>query len=99
MATLAELIRGLGKGSFAVADGKGRKRKVAGEKGSLDVEELAGGKVSLSKDVSSFFGQVSPYSSGPPTQDTEVLLIHLTLLGYIEECKFTCHFAMKLDKY
>ena len=58
LVTLAELVRGLGKGSFAVADGKGRKRKVVGEKGSVDVEELAGGKVSFNKEASLFLAKL-----------------------------------------
>lgn len=49
---LADLVRGLGGGAFPVV-GEGRKRKVAG-KSSLDLTAIAGGKVSLSKDVSGF---------------------------------------------
>lgn len=60
LATLADLVRGLGGGSFAVAEGKGRKRKATGEKGSLNVEEVAGGKVALSKDVSGIFDLFKP---------------------------------------
>lgn len=54
LANLADLVRGLGGGSFGVVDeGHGRKRKakLAAEKGSLDVQAIAGGKVELNKEV------------------------------------------------
>lgn len=54
LGTLADLVRGLGGGNFAVAlqDKKG-KRKVGGEKSSVDLETVCGGKVGLNKEVSS----------------------------------------------
>jgi ATP-dependent DNA helicase Q1 len=86
LATLADLVRGLGGGSFAVATGKGRKRKVTNEKMSVDLVGIAGGKVELNKEVR--FTAPTAYSQTDETisQDTESLLIHLTLLGYVEEC-------------
>jgi ATP-dependent DNA helicase Q1 len=53
LAALADLVRGLGGGSFGVVQqGKGRKRKLGEEKGRVDVVDVAGGKVELNKDVS-----------------------------------------------
>jgi ATP-dependent DNA helicase Q1 len=52
---LAELVRGLGGGTFPVvgvrAKGKG---KASAEKGSVDVKELNGGKVALSKEQTEY---------------------------------------------
>ena len=55
LGTLADLVRGLGGGSFAMTDtsGRGTKRKMTGEKRSVDLDAIAGGKVNLSKEVSS----------------------------------------------
>ncbi|CAE6507720.1 unnamed protein product [Rhizoctonia solani] len=48
---LADLVRGVGGKAFQVpAGGGGRRRKSQGEKVGLDLEGIAGGKVSLSKD-------------------------------------------------
>jgi ATP-dependent DNA helicase Q1 len=57
LANLADLVRGLGGGTFGVVDeghgqGKKRKAKLGAEKGSLDVQGLTGGKVELNKEVS-----------------------------------------------
>ena len=54
LATLADLVRGLGGGNFAVASakGKGKRQAASGEKGSLDVDDIVGGKVTLNKEVS-----------------------------------------------
>ena len=51
---LADLVRGVGGKAFQVPSGggKGRRRKSQGEKVGLDLEGIAGGKISLSKDVS-----------------------------------------------
>jgi hypothetical protein len=51
---LSDLVRGAGGASFSVAQqGGGRKRKSGGkEKVGLDLDAIAGGKLSLSKDVS-----------------------------------------------
>ncbi|WVR04515.1 hypothetical protein IAU60_001519 [Kwoniella sp. DSM 27419] len=69
LANLADLVRGLGGGSFSVVGGgegtKG-KRKIAGEKAQIDLDDV-GGKVTMSKD------------------DTEALLTHLVLLGYLAD--------------
>lgn len=59
LAALADLVRGLGGGSFGVVQqGKGRKRKLGEEKGRVDVADVAGGKVELNKDVSGSDGLV-----------------------------------------
>ena len=51
---LGDLVRGSGGGSYGVAGG-GRRGKGRGkEKVGLDLEDIAGGKVKLSKDVSQF---------------------------------------------
>ncbi|CAE7231975.1 unnamed protein product [Rhizoctonia solani] len=49
---LADLVRGVGGKSFQVplGGGKGKRRKSQGEKVALDLEGVAGGKASLSKD-------------------------------------------------
>jgi ATP-dependent DNA helicase Q1 len=49
LANLADLVRGLGGGSFAVKSGK----RKGTEKGEMDVVDVAGGKVEMSKDVGS----------------------------------------------
>jgi hypothetical protein len=49
---LGDLVRGSGGGSYGVAGGGGRGRGKAKEKVGLDLEDIAGGKVKLSKDVS-----------------------------------------------
>lgn len=49
---LADLVRGAGGGSFSVSTGGGRKGKYQlKEKVGLDLDAVAGGKVTLSKDV------------------------------------------------
>lgn len=55
VAALGDLVRGLGGTSFLVAEGKKRK---ATEKVTLDIDELAGGKVLLNKDVSRMIKRV-----------------------------------------
>ncbi|EIW68807.1 hypothetical protein TREMEDRAFT_12143, partial [Tremella mesenterica DSM 1558] len=68
LSNLADLVRGLGGGSFGIMiQGKKGKRRMGGEKEKLDLNEVAGGKVGLSKEASSS------------------LLIHLTLLGYLQD--------------
>jgi ATP-dependent DNA helicase Q1 len=53
LSALAELARGLGGGSFAIANAPKRgKGKVVDDKGFLDVAKLCGAKVALNKDVS-----------------------------------------------
>ena len=53
---LADLVRGVGGKAFQVpaggGGGRGRRRKSQGEKVGLDLDGIAGGKASLSKDVS-----------------------------------------------
>ena len=48
---LADLVRGVGGGAFGVSGGGKRGKGNAKEKVELDLEEIAGGKVMLSKDV------------------------------------------------
>lgn len=49
---MADLIRGAGGGSFGISKGKGRKGKeTLKDKAELDLDEIAGGKVGLNKDV------------------------------------------------
>ncbi|CEL62698.1 hypothetical protein RSOLAG1IB_05054 [Rhizoctonia solani AG-1 IB] len=50
---LADLVRGVGGKAFQVpagGSGKGRRRKSQGEKVGLDLDDITGGKISLSKD-------------------------------------------------
>ncbi len=79
-----DLVRGLGGGNYPVTEGK--KRKIAG-KAQMDLAAIAGGKVELSKDVSCF---TSSYrrSGAHLDQDTERLLIHLVLTGYLQESEW-----------
>lgn len=51
---LADLVRGAGGGSYGVSSGNRRKGKQSAskEKVELNLEEVAGGKVTLGKDVS-----------------------------------------------
>ncbi|ORX34459.1 P-loop containing nucleoside triphosphate hydrolase protein [Kockovaella imperatae] len=72
LANLVELVRGLGGGAFGtMKQGKRGARKSSGEKASLDLESVAGGKVTLSKDDVetllvhlSTMGYVSEYFAG-----------------------------------
>ena len=52
LANLVDLVRGLGGGLFGTVQQKGRKRKSSGEKAGLDLEEIIGGKLDMSKDAS-----------------------------------------------
>lgn len=57
LAGLADLSRALGGGQYPVVEGKGRGKKGKGKKrasgiGVINLQEVAGGKVDLSKDVS-----------------------------------------------
>lgn len=53
MSALADLARGLGKGAFAITEtGKRGRSKQSEEKGVVDLNELCGGKVEMSGDVS-----------------------------------------------
>jgi ATP-dependent DNA helicase Q1 len=51
LANLADLVRGLGGGSFAVPAG-GKRKRAEPEKASLNLEGLIGGKITMNKDVS-----------------------------------------------
>ena len=52
LANLAELVRGLGGGTFGVTEtNKKGKRKMAEEKEKLDLNAVAQGKVTLNKEV------------------------------------------------
>lgn len=50
---MSDLIRGAGGGAFGVVDGDKKGTGNARKKVGLDLDEIAGGKVALSKDVSS----------------------------------------------
>jgi ATP-dependent DNA helicase Q1 len=52
---LADLIRGAGGGSFGVVSNNRKGKGTGKEKIGLDLDEIAGGKVALSKDVSFWF--------------------------------------------
>ena len=80
LANLADLVRGLGGGAFAIpGDGGSKKRKAEAEKGQLDVVDVAGGKVELNKEVRGGLASILT------VQDTETLLIHMILLGYLAD--------------
>ena len=49
---LGDLVRGSGGGSYGVVGGGGRGKGKAKEMVGLDLDDVAGGKVKLSKDVS-----------------------------------------------
>lgn len=52
LTNLADLVRGLAGGSYAIpADGSSRKRKAEPTKGQVNVSNLTGGKVDLNKEV------------------------------------------------
>ncbi|EJD54785.1 ATP-dependent DNA helicase [Auricularia subglabra TFB-10046 SS5] len=65
IAILADLVRGVGGGAFSAGGKKGKKSQQ--DKLDLDLDEVCGGKISLSKD------------------DTETLIIHMLVSGYIQE--------------
>lgn len=59
MGMLADLVRGAGGGAFGATvggrgRGKGRRQAPVKEKVGLDLDEIAGGKVSLGKEVRAF---------------------------------------------
>jgi ATP-dependent DNA helicase Q1 len=49
---LADLARGVGGKAFQVPSGGGKRKKQGSEKVALDLGGVAGGKITLSKDVS-----------------------------------------------
>lgn len=83
---LGELVRGLGRGKVNVSGTRHKRTK-----GSITIamDELAGGKVQLSREVRT--AQMT--SLGPPvlmvldngTQETEMLCIHLLIHDYLQE--------------
>lgn len=52
---LADLVRGAGGGAFGTTGGGKRGKGKSKEKVNLDLDELAGGKVSLGKDVRTIY--------------------------------------------
>jgi ATP-dependent DNA helicase Q1 len=54
---LADLVRGAGGGSFSVSSGSGGKKRksLSKEKVGLDLDAIAGGKISLGKEVCHLF--------------------------------------------
>ena len=59
ISSLADLVRGLGGGSFSVPT-IGKRKRAEPEKGALDLERLIGGKITMSKDVSWLFRMSAP---------------------------------------
>lgn len=52
LASVSDLVRGLGKGGYTVLAGSNsKKRKPDPEKATMDIEKLVGSKVALNKDV------------------------------------------------
>jgi ATP-dependent DNA helicase Q1 len=84
LANISDLARGLGSASYTgtSSGGNSKKRKADPEKASMDTTSVAGGKITLNKEV-----RTTHCDTAPDTQDTETLLIHLTLLGYLRDCK------------
>lgn len=72
LGTLPDLARGLGGGNFAVTAGGGK-----GKKRQMQTDE---------KGVVDFDEVGGKVELGK--DDIEVLLIHLMLLGFLEECRF-----------
>lgn len=55
LASVSDLVRGLGKGGYTVlAGGNSKKRKPDPEKATMDITALVGNKVELNKDVSTY---------------------------------------------
>ncbi len=50
---LSDLVRGAGGGSYAAGSSKGKRKAASNPKVALDLENLVGGKVTMSKDVCS----------------------------------------------
>ncbi|ORY27061.1 P-loop containing nucleoside triphosphate hydrolase protein [Naematelia encephala] len=78
IASLADLVRGLGGGTFAVIAEKGKKRGAADDKARVDLDSVCGGKVELNK------------------EDTESLLIHMLLNGYLSESYHPTAYAVNV---
>lgn len=84
IAGLSDLSRGLGGGSFET--GGGGKRRKAKEKIQIDYNSVAGGKVGLSKDVSSrWFNCELIGSKKKCDQDIESLIVQMLVSRYLEE--------------
>jgi hypothetical protein len=93
VSALADLVRGLGKGAFAITEtGKKGRSKQSGEKGVVDLRWLCGGKVEMSGDVSFLLAFYLTYegcwwlSPVRAVQDTENLIMYLILNGFLQEC-------------
>jgi ATP-dependent DNA helicase Q1 len=79
---LGDLARGLGGGQFTTSN---EATNSTNGKLRLDIGDVAAGKVLASKSVSLPPGVCVQLTR----QDTERLIVHLLLLGYLEECKFS----------
>ncbi|KAJ8517624.1 hypothetical protein ONZ45_g5209 [Pleurotus djamor] len=85
--SLVDLVRGLGKGTVD-AQGGGKGRKKDKEQIEVDVERVAGGKITFSKDVRCFQSPSYGFNvSDTPSsfKETERLLIELLITGYLTE--------------
>lgn len=83
MGMLADLVRGSGGGAFAVG-GSGKGRSKASDKTRLDMDDIAGGKVEMAKEVSA---QFTSEETGNEClcQDVESLIVALLLSNYLKE--------------
>ncbi|ELU38197.1 ATP-dependent DNA helicase [Rhizoctonia solani AG-1 IA] len=95
---LADLVRGVGGKSFQVpaGGGKGRKRKSQGEKVGLDLDGIAGGKISLSKDVCISVIEIFALLTCSFCQDAEALIIQLVLSGHLKEIFHSTAYAINV---
>ncbi|KZP14674.1 ATP-dependent DNA helicase [Athelia psychrophila] len=75
---LGDLARGLGGGGFEATAGQGKRKAKAKEKQNLDVNQVAGGKITLSGD------------------DTQALILHLLLEGYLQHSYVTNAYAVNV---
>ncbi|KAF8713392.1 ATP-dependent DNA helicase, partial [Rhizoctonia solani] len=95
---LADLVRGVGGKSFQVpaGGGKGRRRKSQGEKVGLDLDGIAGGKISLSKDVCISVIEIFALLTCSFCQDAEALIIQLVLSGHLKEIFHSTAYAINV---
>lgn len=92
---LGDLARGLGGGGFEATAGQGKRKAKAKEKQNLDVNQVAGGKITLSGDVSSGPAH-APRLFKRFLQDTQALILHLLLEGYLQHSYVTNAYAVNV---